>query len=70
MTAIPADKGNDRSPVCQSENVVKGINVISVMFSPVNLKMWAAFEYSYGKTFRPACCSVYIAFDMKYWFKA
>jgi hypothetical protein len=68
MTAIPANKGEIDMKVCQNSNI--GTNVISVMFSPEDLKMWAAFEYSYGKDFRPACCGVYVEMDMKLWFKA
>jgi len=68
MTAILGDKGSSTEfKVCPNKNI--GINVISVMFQPENLKMWAAFEYNYGKDFRPACCGVYVEMDMKLWFK-
>ena len=68
MTAIPADKGSKNFKVCPDSNV--GTNVLSVTFVPEDLKMWAAFEYGYGKDFRPACCGVYVEMDMKLWFKA
>jgi hypothetical protein len=67
MTAILGDKGSEEFKVCPSKNI--GINVISVMYSPEDLKMWASFEYGFGKSFRPACCAVYVEIDMKPWLR-
>lgn len=69
MTAIPGNKCDSDLKICPA-NVTLGSNVISVMFVPSELKMWVSFEYSSGENFRPACCSVYVAIDMKLWFKA
>lgn len=58
VTAILGDKGSEKFYSCQ--NNYKGLNVISVMYQPSQLKMWAAFEYGYKETFRSACCGVYV----------
>jgi hypothetical protein len=42
--------------------------VISVMYHPKSLTMWAAFEYGFKETFRSGCCGVYVKIDMKKWF--
>lgn len=52
--------------VCPKQHI--GINVISVMYSPNDLKMWAAFQYGKDDTFRSACCGVYVEIDMRSWF--
>lgn len=66
ITAILGDKGSEKFLTC--ENNFKGINVISVTYDPKELVMWAAFEYGSDKTFRSACCGVYVEIDMKRWF--
>jgi hypothetical protein len=58
MTAILGDKGSKEFKVCPNTNI--GTNVISVTYSPEDLKVWASFEYGFGKEFRPACCAVYL----------
>lgn len=67
MTAILGNKGSQEFKVCPQKDI--GTNVISVMYSPEDLKMWASFEYNFGKDFRPACCGVYLEIDMKLWFR-
>ncbi len=54
MTAIMGDKQHKNYFSCQDGP--SGSNVISVTYYPKDLKMWAAFEYSYKDNFRSACC--------------
>ncbi len=42
--------------------------MISVMFVPKELKMWAAFEHGHKDSFRSACCGVYVEISLKKWF--
>ena len=65
LTAILGDKGSEYFMSCKKK--ADGVNVISVAFEPESLKMWAGFEYSSGKTFRSACCGVYVEMDMAPW---
>jgi hypothetical protein len=66
VTAVLGDKGSEKFYSCQ--NNYKGLNVISVLYQPSKLKMWAAFEYGYKDTFRSACCGVYVEIDLTKWF--
>ena len=43
VAAILGDKGTEKCYSCQDN--FKGSNVLSVMYQPSKLKMWAAFEY-------------------------
>lgn len=65
ITAILGDKGSEKFLTCQDN--FKGINVISVTYDPQELIMWAAFEYGFEKTFRSACCGVYVEMNMRKW---
>lgn len=68
ITANVADKGGKNFYKCpQSKN--DGNNIISAMFVPGDQKMYVAVEYGEGKTYKTACCGVYLNIDMTPWFK-
>eukprot|EP00050_Salpingoeca_kvevrii_P017702 m.67473 g.67473 ORF g.67473 m.67473 type:complete len:503 (-) comp7682_c0_seq2:947-2455(-) len=65
IVAVVGDKGK-HAHTC--ENNTDGSNVLSVAFAPTDMTVAVAWESNTGDTWRPACCSTYVQFDMKYWF--
>jgi len=66
MTAIVADKGSDHPYLCEDNN--DGSNVLSVVFHPGQDVMYVAWEDGTGDSWRPACCSSYVKFNMtQFW---
>ena len=70
LIALVADKGSERFESCSDPKVPKGLNVISALYAPGQLKMWVGFQYGSGHSFLPACCGVYVEIDMKDWWSA
>lgn len=68
ITANVAHKGGPDLYHCPAKD--NGTNVISVLFVPGELKMYAAIEYGEGDTYKTACCGVYVEMDMRRWFGA
>lgn len=66
ITAATAHKGGNNPLKCPGPGD-QGTNVLSVVFTPANLGMFAAFEYGSGKEYQTACCGVYVYFDMSRW---
>lgn len=68
ITANVAYKGGNNFYQCPEAGKDNGTNIISVMFVPGEHKMYAAYEYGEGKTYRTACCGVYLKIDLSPWF--
>eukprot|EP01006_Ploeotia_vitrea_P019758 TRINITY_DN51993_c0_g1_i1.p1 TRINITY_DN51993_c0_g1~~TRINITY_DN51993_c0_g1_i1.p1 ORF type:complete len:501 (+),score=37.44 TRINITY_DN51993_c0_g1_i1:24-1526(+) len=69
LSAVVGDKGGSSIPSLMScEHAAGGENIISVAFDPENQMMWLANEDGIGKKHSPACCNVYLQFDMAPWF--
>ena len=70
MTAIMGGKGikGDQPFTCNMPFSGAADNILSVAFSPNNLKVYAAWESGSGDGWIPAGCNSYIGFDMNYFF--
>jgi len=66
MTAIVGDKSSQHPYLCL--NNTDGSNVLSATYHPSANIMYVAWEDGTGNTWRPACCSTYVKFDMtQFW---
>lgn len=66
ITAAVAHKGGDDPYKCPGGGD-KGTNVISAVYLPATLQVYAGFEYGSGNTYRTGCCGVYVKLDMARW---
>jgi len=64
VTAIVADKGY-HPYYCA--NYPDGMNVISCTFHPSQNEMYIAWEDGTLNSWRPACCNIYVHFEMSRW---
>ena len=61
-----AHKGGKNAYKCPKKD--DGTNVISAVFLPGEQKMYMAFEYGIGDSYKTACCGVYVETDLRVWF--
>jgi hypothetical protein len=63
-----AHKGGNNPYKCPQMGSDNGTNVISVVYVPMEARMFLAFEYGQKDQYHTAGCGVYVDINMKEWF--